>query len=118
MLLFAGAETSSGILARILHLLALNPDVQVKLRAELEEARDFDDQDLDYDKLTSLPYLDAVCRETLRLYGERHIPLRDYTDELMYASFPGVIICPRVCVGGGHRCAVRYTDFEISLQSS
>ena len=26
-----------------------------------------DPEDLDYDALVSLPYLDAVCRETLRL---------------------------------------------------
>lgn len=58
-------DTTSNALARILHLLAERPDVQDKLRAELLEANGTDD--IPYDQLTSLPYLDAVCRETLRL---------------------------------------------------
>ena len=55
---------------RILHLLAQNPDVQEKLRAELTEARGGPGNmgDIDYDNLVKLPYLDAVCRETLRVF--------------------------------------------------
>ena len=62
----AGMDTTSGALARILHLLALHPDVQDKLRAELLDAQTGED-DIPYDKLVDLPYLDAICRETLRL---------------------------------------------------
>ena len=50
----------------ILSLLAKHPEVQDKLRKEILEASK--GEDLDYDSLVSLPYLDAVCRETLRLY--------------------------------------------------
>ncbi|EKM58872.1 uncharacterized protein PHACADRAFT_88318 [Phanerochaete carnosa HHB-10118-sp] len=65
----AGTDTTSGAMARILHLLCLNPDVQERLRAELLKARSQNDgQDLEYDELVSLPYLDAICRETMRLY--------------------------------------------------
>ena len=67
-MVFAGTETTSGALGRILHLLAMHLDVQAKLRDELEAARDYPHQDLPYDTLMELPYLDAVCRETLRLY--------------------------------------------------
>lgn len=68
-LTFAGTDTTSNGLARILHLLCLYPDAQDKLRAELLEARNANgDQDLGYDDLVELPYLDAVCRETLRLH--------------------------------------------------
>ena len=43
-------------------------DVQEKLRAEVLEARALNGgQDLEYDELVALPYLDAICRETLRL---------------------------------------------------
>jgi cytochrome P450 len=59
-------DTTSGALARILSTLAEHSDVQDKLRKELSEARK-GKGDLDYDDLSSLPYLDAVCRETLRL---------------------------------------------------
>ena len=67
-LLFAGTDTSSGTLGRILELLATHQDAQDKLREEFEAARDYPGQDLSYDKLNDLHYLDAICRETLRLY--------------------------------------------------
>lgn len=64
--LLAGMDTTSGALSRILHQLALHPEVQEKLRIELTEARERDG-DLDFDTLHSLPYMEAVVRETLRL---------------------------------------------------
>ncbi|KAH9941249.1 cytochrome P450 [Epithele typhae] len=67
-LVFAATDTTSSALSRILYLLARNPDVQTKLRAEIVEARR-DGKDLNFDDLFELPYLEAVCRETLRLYA-------------------------------------------------
>ena len=64
----AGVDTTSNALSRVLHLLAQNRDVQAKLRAELHAAQDQYGRDIPYDELGALPYLDAVCRETLRLY--------------------------------------------------
>lgn len=58
-------DTTSSALARILHLLSEHVEVQEKLRAELTEAAA--KGALDFDNLNGLPYLDAVCRETLRL---------------------------------------------------
>jgi len=66
-LTFAAMDTTSGALSRILYLLSTHPDVQEKLRQEIIEARE-QHGDLAYDELVALPYLDAVCRETLRLY--------------------------------------------------
>lgn len=62
-------DTTSGALARVLHLLSTHPDVQSKLRKEIVDARGRGNSgNLEkYDELVSLPYLDAVCRETLRL---------------------------------------------------
>ena len=53
-------------LARILHILAMRPTEQSKLREQIIQtgARG---GELDYDDLMALPYLDAVVRETLRL---------------------------------------------------
>ncbi|THU81238.1 cytochrome P450 [Dendrothele bispora CBS 962.96] len=65
--IFAAMDTTSGALARILHLLSARPEVQEKLRQELLEARQVN-KDIPYDVLVSLPYLDAICRETLRLF--------------------------------------------------
>ena len=64
-------DTTSNALSRILHLLAQNPTVQDKLRAELVEAQGGSEGETDvpYDELVKLPFLDAVCRETLRLFA-------------------------------------------------
>ncbi|EMD40943.1 hypothetical protein CERSUDRAFT_103315 [Gelatoporia subvermispora B] len=66
MLTLAAMDTTSSALSRTLHLLCQHPDVQDKLRAELMQARD--GKDIPYDDLVHLPFLDAVCRETLRRY--------------------------------------------------
>ncbi|KAE9385128.1 cytochrome P450 [Gymnopus androsaceus JB14] len=69
-LTFAAMDTTSSAMARLLHLLSRHPEVQEKLRQEIIEAkRQKDGQDFSYDELVALPYLDAVCRETLRLYS-------------------------------------------------
>ena len=60
-------DTTSSALSITLSLLATHLDVQEKLRSEIRDALS-GGQDLEYDTLVSLPYLDAVCRETLRLY--------------------------------------------------
>ncbi|KAJ3565769.1 hypothetical protein NP233_g7435 [Leucocoprinus birnbaumii] len=65
-LVFAGMDTTSSALSRILYLLATHQDVQERLRQEIQEAQN--DGELTYDQLVFLPYLDAVCRETLRVY--------------------------------------------------
>jgi len=76
--LFAAIDTTSSALARVIQLLAENPDVQDKLREEIWGARARRQQqgetggqeqsgDLDYDQIDELVYLDAVCRETLRV---------------------------------------------------
>ncbi len=64
-------DSTSNALSRILHLLAKNPSVQERLRAEIIEAQGGPgaDTDIPYNDLIKLPYLDAVCRETLRLYA-------------------------------------------------
>ena len=63
----AGVDTTSNAMSRVLHLLAQNPDIQEKLRRELVSARETYGEDIPFDDLVALPYLDAICRETLRL---------------------------------------------------
>lgn len=65
-LIFAGMETTSGALAHILEILAEHAEVQEKLRQEISAAR-AGREHMDFDELMGLPYLEAVCRETLRL---------------------------------------------------
>ncbi|OJT02010.1 Cytochrome P450 3A24 [Trametes pubescens] len=70
-LVLAAADTTSNALARIFHQLCLHSAVQEKLREEIIQARDDGTgklRDLDYDEVMELPYLDAVCRETMRRF--------------------------------------------------
>jgi cytochrome P450 len=74
-LVFAAMDTTSGALSRTLLTLAQHPEAQDRLREELKQVKD-DKGDLSYDDLVNLPYLDAVCRETLRLYPPATLVLR------------------------------------------
>lgn len=66
-MIYAAMDTTSGALSRTLHLLATHQDVQDRLRAEIKDAKHYQGGNLSYDTLVGLPYLDAICRESLRL---------------------------------------------------
>ncbi|CAE6456781.1 unnamed protein product [Rhizoctonia solani] len=87
-LLFGGHDTTSAALARTLHLLAQYPEAQDRLRAEVRKAHGMHGKDLDYDQLNSLKYLDAVCRESLRLWSPaqltERIAVKDWDLPLRY----------------------------------
>ncbi|KAF8206528.1 cytochrome P450 [Mycena galopus ATCC 62051] len=59
-------NSTSSALSRTLHVLAERPDAQEKLRQEIRLAQR-EGTDITYDQLNSMEYLDAICRETLRL---------------------------------------------------
>lgn len=62
-------DTTSNALSRIFGVLATHPEAQETLRQEILDARErIGDKDFTYDELEALPFLDAVCRETLRLW--------------------------------------------------
>ncbi|KAJ3514910.1 hypothetical protein NLJ89_g2096 [Agrocybe chaxingu] len=77
---FAATDTTSGALTRILHLLATYKEYQTKLREEIRNARkENGGQDIGYDTLSTLPFLDAICRETLRFsVNNRQVPPVSY----------------------------------------
>ncbi|KAF9527856.1 cytochrome P450 [Crepidotus variabilis] len=73
VLIFGAQDTTSSCLSRLLHLLAQHPDVQDKIRAEIRSAQQdkenySKDDRLSYDAISKLPWLEAVIKETLRLY--------------------------------------------------
>lgn len=90
--ILAGMYTTSNALSRTLHLLAIHPDVQEKLRAEIVEAQGGDRSDIPYDDIVKLLFLDAVCRETLRLYA------------------PVILSAPRVYVISPHLASLVLSD--------
>ncbi|KAI0043396.1 cytochrome P450, partial [Auriscalpium vulgare] len=80
-IIFAGFETTTTAICRILYIIASSSEVQARLRSELKKARlaykaaqglpeeqRWEDVQLSYDALMALPYLDAVVRETLRVH--------------------------------------------------
>ncbi|KAI0716430.1 cytochrome P450 [Earliella scabrosa] len=75
ILLFAATDTTSHLMAQVLQLLCEHPDIQDKLRHEILASRN--GQDIAYDQLNALPYLDAICKETLRLFPPTPIVLRE-----------------------------------------
>lgn len=63
-----GFETSSTLMTFTLYELAMNPDVQDRLRQEVTTAIEENGGKLNYDLLFSLKYLDMVVNEALRKY--------------------------------------------------
>ncbi|KAG8176926.1 hypothetical protein JTE90_018709 [Oedothorax gibbosus] len=64
----AGYDTTASTLSLASYFLALNPDVQEKVRAEVDEALKESDGELTYEAVKSMKYLDNIISETLRLY--------------------------------------------------
>ncbi|XP_076763615.1 uncharacterized protein LOC143431015 [Xylocopa sonorina] len=91
--LIAGFETSSTTMTHALYELALNVDVQKKLRQEIKEHYEKNNGELKYDDIKNMAYLDLVFRETLRKYPPGPLILRrslaDYTFRNTKVTIPG-----------------------------
>lgn len=64
----AGFETSSTLVTFTLYELALNPDIQERLRNEIRLGFEENDGKLSYDMLCGFKYLEMVVSESLRKY--------------------------------------------------
>ena len=70
MFLISSTDTTSTTITRVVELLAKNPEVQTRVRQELIQAMKETGRnlsELDHEAFSSLQYLDAVVRETLRM---------------------------------------------------
>lgn len=68
LVFIAGYETTSALLMFLSYALATHPDEQDKLIAEIDACVPADLQEVSYDTIMELPYLDQVINETLRMY--------------------------------------------------
>ncbi|XP_039310445.1 cytochrome P450 9e2 [Solenopsis invicta] len=64
----AGFDSVATAMCFIAHEIGVNPDVQNKLRKEIDDVLRWTDGKPTYDAIKDMKYLDAVVTETLRLY--------------------------------------------------
>ena len=70
ILLVAGYDTTGSTMSCVCYHIAKNPEVQERLREEIEEVCGDDlSQDITYDNLHDMTYLDQVICETLRFHS-------------------------------------------------
>jgi cytochrome P450 len=104
-LLFAGHETTASALAWALYWIACLPEVRTKVLAEM----DVINANLDPVTIARLPYLTAVCQETLRLYPIAISTFPRVVKQPMevagYSLEPGTVIMPSIYLAH-HRFAV------------
>ncbi|XP_011638474.1 probable cytochrome P450 6a14 [Pogonomyrmex barbatus] len=82
----AGFETSSTTMSNALYELALNPKIQDKLRAEIDESYVKYGEHLTYDNIKQLDYLDKVFKETLRKYPPLSTLMRQATSNYTFEN--------------------------------
>ncbi|XP_050034991.1 cytochrome P450 3A11-like isoform X1 [Dermacentor andersoni] len=79
---FAGQDTTSSVISYTLYQLAINPEVQEKLREEVDECFTMHGERPSLDVITKLKYLHGVVSEALRMYPPatriERSPVEDY----------------------------------------
>ncbi|MBI4784589.1 MAG: cytochrome P450 [Oscillatoriophycideae cyanobacterium NC_groundwater_1537_Pr4_S-0.65um_50_18] len=107
-LLFAGHETTASALAWALYWVAYLPGVRTRLLAEINAL----DDNVEPMTIARLPYLSAICQETLRLYpiAISSFPrvVKQPIEVAGYALEPGTVIIPSIYLA--HRRADVYPE--------
>ena len=97
--LAAGHETTASALTWACYLLCQHPDIQERLRAEIRERIPSGDSPITWDVLESMPLLNGVCQEVLRLYPTVPATIRQAVRDTTVAGKPvpkgtHIILCP------------------------
>ncbi|KAK8048549.1 cytochrome P450 [Apiospora phragmitis] len=100
--LAAGHETTASAMTWAIYMLCLHPEVQSRLRQEIREnlpSMDSDSSTVSSLDIDHLPYLNAVCNETLRYYAPVPLTVREpMVDTVVMGEHvpkgTRVIICP------------------------
>ncbi|KAH1355451.1 hypothetical protein KXW75_002462, partial [Aspergillus fumigatus] len=97
--LAAGHETTASALTWACYLLTLHPDVQERLRTEIREHIPSGNHPISWSDLESMPLLNGVCQEVLRLYPTVPITIREAVRDTTIAGKhvpkgTRILICP------------------------
>lgn len=95
----AGHETISSAMTWAVYELSRRPEVQARLREEIHANIHSLDESMDAAKLDKLPYLHAVCNETLRYHAPVTVTLRDTENDCTIAGTyvprgTKIVLCP------------------------
>jgi cytochrome P450 len=95
----AGHETTSSTMTWAIYELCKKPEIQTRLREEIRANIHSLDESMDAAKLENLPYLHAVCNETLRHNAPVPLTLRDTENDCTIADTfvprgTKIILCP------------------------
>lgn len=102
----AGQDTTSSVISFAVYSLALNPEVQAKLRKEVDECFATHGKEPSLDAISKLPYLHCVVSETLRMYPPAPRLERSALED--YILGDSGIRVPKGCVVGVPVYAMHY----------
>ncbi|KAK5641054.1 hypothetical protein RI129_009601 [Pyrocoelia pectoralis] len=115
---FAGFDTVSTMMSYTIYELALNPDLQKRLREEIDDAVKLSNGEITYDNLLEMKFLDMVISESLRKWPPvimiNRRSVRPYTikpenetEAPLFLEKHSVILCPVFSI---HRDAKYYPN--------
>ena len=84
-MLIAGHDTSTALLAWALHLFGKHPEVMIQARDEVDSIIATDEVTITH--VDGLDYLDAMIKETLRLYPPIHVGNRIVNDDTTISGY-------------------------------
>ncbi|XP_075168282.1 putative cytochrome P450 6a21 [Haematobia irritans] len=90
--LLAGYETSSTTMGFALYELALNPQIQEKVRKEIQDILQNHNNEITYENIKEMVYLDQVIQETLRVYTIVPAIIRQALDDFPVPDHPDYVI--------------------------
>ncbi|XP_032682972.1 cytochrome P450 9e2-like [Odontomachus brunneus] len=79
---FGGFDTTSTLMCFAAHEITVNPDIQAKLRNEIDAVMKATNGALTYEAVNGMQYLDAVINESLRMY-----PVAVFLDRVCMKDF-------------------------------
>ncbi len=109
-LLLLGYETTAGVLAWVFYLIHFHPEVKYRLMQELDGLGD----ELNPEEISQLPYLSAICQETLRIHPIALICTPRMVNDIVEIAgnkfTSGTVLVP--CIHLAHRRAETYPEPE------